>query len=50
MGTARMTENGTDQLSYRAARQRNTTRMEMAYRNGAWVPACTSWKEAPVHS
>jgi hypothetical protein len=29
-GTTRITENGTDQLSYRAARHRNTNRIEMA--------------------
>lgn len=37
-GNTSMTENGTDQLSYSAARHRNTTRIEMAYSAGAWLP------------
>ena len=37
-GTTMITENGIDQLSYSAARHRNTTRIESAYRSGACEP------------
>ncbi len=37
-GTTMITENGIDQLSYSAARHRNTTRIEMPYRIGACEP------------
>ena len=37
-GTTRITANGTDQLSYKAARHRNTTRMDRANRAGACDP------------
>ncbi len=42
-GTTSITENGIDQLSYSAARHRNTTRIEMAYRIGACEPDRRSW-------
>ncbi len=37
-GTTSITENGIDQLSYRAARQRNTTSSDSAYSAGACEP------------
>lgn len=37
-GTTSITENGIDQLSYSAARHRNTTSSEMAYSAGACEP------------
>lgn len=49
-GTTSMTENGIDQLSYSAARHRNTTISEMAYSAGACEPVRRSWKDNPVHS
>ena len=49
-GTASITDTGTVQLSYSAARHRNTNRMEMAYKSGACVPDWRSCSEAPVHS
>ena len=49
-GTPRITASGTVQLSYRAARHRNTNSTEMAYSSGACAPACFSWYEAPDHS
>lgn len=45
-----MTEKGTLQLSYSAARHRNTNRMETAYSMGACEPDWRSCSEAPVHS
>ncbi|VGO79931.1 hypothetical protein SB02110_00062 [Klebsiella quasipneumoniae subsp. quasipneumoniae] len=45
-----ITENGTDQLSYSAARHRNTTRIEMAYRLIAWPLASFSCSEMPLHA
>ena len=44
-----ITENGIDQLSYNAARHRNTTRIEIAYRIGACEPDLISWNDSPVH-
>src|SRR5690606_11324865 len=49
-GTTSMTAIGTDQLSYSAARQRNTTRIDSAYSSGAWAPDWRSWNDRPVHS
>ena len=49
-GTTSITANGTDQLSYSAARHRNTTSSDSAYSAGAWVPERRSSKEVPVHS
>ena len=43
MGTASITENGMDQLSYKAARHRKTNSSEMAYSSGACEPDCCSW-------
>ncbi len=37
-GTTSITANGIDQLSYSAARQRNTTSSDSAYKAGAWPP------------
>ena len=45
-----MTEIGTDQLSYSAARHRNTTRIERAYRLMAWPLASFSCKDNPLHA
>ena len=42
-GTASITANGTAQLSYSAARHRNTNSSEMAYSIGAWFPDSCSW-------
>ncbi len=50
MGTTRMTAMGMVHDSYMAARQRKTTRMEMAYSMEAWPPALCSSKLKPVHS
>ena len=36
IGTTNITANGIDQLSYSAARHRNTTISEMAYSDDAW--------------
>ncbi|MNH36893.1 hypothetical protein D3C79_977330 [compost metagenome] len=36
IGTTIMTANGIDQLSYNAARHRNTTNSAMAYSDPAW--------------
>ncbi|MCY1464138.1 hypothetical protein D9M71_821260 [compost metagenome] len=41
-GTTMITETGTDQLSYSAARHRKTTSTVNAYSNGAWSPAWIS--------
>ena len=42
-GTTSITENGTDQLSYNAARHRNTNRIDTAYSIGACEPDRRSW-------
>ncbi len=49
-GTASMTDTGTLQLSYSAARHRNTNRMDTAYSRGACEPDWRSCSDAPVHS
>ena len=45
-----MTDTGIDQLSYSAARQRNTARIAKPYRMMACEPASFSSREVPVHS
>ncbi len=42
-GTTSSTETGIDQLSYNAARARNTTRIDRPNSSGAWLPEITSW-------
>ena len=49
-GTTRMTASGMLQLSYSAARHRNTARIEKAYRMVDCAPAFFSSSEMPVHS
>ena len=49
-GTTMITEIGTVQLSYNAARLRNTTRIDSAYKIGADDPDNCSCNETPVHS
>ncbi|CAM3311924.1 hypothetical protein BUGL105410_29315 [Burkholderia gladioli] len=49
-GTDSITANGIDQLSYKAARHRNTTSTEIAYSAVAWLPDSRSSKDKPVHS
>ena len=49
-GTTNMTAKGIDQLSYSAASAKNTTKMEMANRAGAWLPESRSSKEVLDHS
>ncbi|KAG1220820.1 hypothetical protein G6F68_021093 [Rhizopus microsporus] len=49
-GTTSMTAVGIDQLSYSAARHRNTTISEIAYSAGACEPERRSSKDRPVHS
>ena len=45
-----MTDSGMVQLSYKAARQRNTDRMAKPYKIMACVPASFSSRDWPVHS
>ena len=42
-GTTSSTATGTDQLSYSAARHRNTTSTDSAISIGAWLPERISW-------
>ncbi|MNT51438.1 hypothetical protein D3C72_1884030 [compost metagenome] len=49
-GTTSMTADGMVQLSYSAARHRNTTISEIAYSAGAWAPDRRSSNDRPVHS
>ncbi|MCY1233553.1 hypothetical protein D9M72_461000 [compost metagenome] len=49
-GTTMITATGIDQLSYSAARHRNTRRQDSAIRSGAWVPDWISCRDCPVHS
>ena len=49
-GTTSSTANGIAQLSYSAARHRNTTISEMANSSGACAPDCRSSYEVPDHS
>ena len=49
-GTTRITDRGMVQLSYSAARHRNTARIENAYRMVDEPPAFFSSSEMPVHS
>ena len=44
-GTTSNTATGTDQLSYKAARHRNTTRIDSTISAGAWLPDRISWKD-----
>ncbi|MNF00984.1 hypothetical protein D3C80_1999050 [compost metagenome] len=47
-GTTSMTAIGIDQLSYRAARHRNTISSDRAYSAGAWEPDRRSSYDRPV--
>ena len=49
-GTTSSTENGIDQLSYSAARHRNTASSEKPNRYSAVAPASRSSRDCPVHS
>ncbi|MDT4870127.1 hypothetical protein FQZ97_1051900 [compost metagenome] len=49
-GTTSNTEVGIDQLSYSAARHRNTTSNDKAMSIGAWAPDKRSCSDRPVHS
>ncbi|MNJ62938.1 hypothetical protein D3C77_587960 [compost metagenome] len=49
-GTTSSTEVGIDQLSYNAARHRNTTSSDSAMSIGAWAPDKRSCSDSPVHS
>ena len=49
-GTTSSTEIGTDQLSYSAARHRNTISSDRPYSAGAWPPDNRSSNDSPVHS
>ncbi|MCY1482992.1 hypothetical protein D9M68_165620 [compost metagenome] len=49
-GTTMMTETGIDQLSYKAARLRKTTRIDNPYSRGACELDCCCSSEVPVHS
>ena len=49
-GTTSNTTTGIDQLSYNAAKHKNTTANEMAYSAGPLLPASRSSKDTPVHS
>jgi len=49
-GTTSSTANGIDQLSYSAARHRNTTRIEIPNSIGAWLPETRSSNEVLDHS
>jgi len=49
-GTASSTASGTSQLSYWAARTRNTKSADRAKTNPARLPASISWKARPDHS
>src|SRR5215468_11989677 len=49
-GTTSSTASGTDQLSYSAARQRNTTSTDNAYNSGACAPDRRSSNDRPVHA
>ena len=42
-GTTSSTDTGTDQLSYSAARHRNTTRIDSTISIVAWLPERISW-------
>ncbi|MNR59316.1 hypothetical protein D3C85_1805500 [compost metagenome] len=45
-----ITEIGTDQLSYSAARHKNTTRIDRAYKLIAWPLASFSCNDRPLHA
>ena len=47
---ASTTATGISQLSYCAARKRNTRTNASAKSSGAWLPAAICWKVVPVHS
>ena len=49
-GITKSTENGIDQLSYSAAKHKNTTKIEIAYKIGALPPDFCSSNANPVHS
>ena len=49
-GTTSMTEKGIDQLSYKAARLRNTISMDSAMIHALWLPALISSYDRPVHT
>ncbi|MNV27528.1 hypothetical protein D3C71_1186820 [compost metagenome] len=49
-GTTSSTEVGIDQLSYNAARHRNTINSDSPSRIGAWLPDNRSCNDNPVHS
>ncbi|MNZ85505.1 hypothetical protein D3C78_1042990 [compost metagenome] len=49
-GTTSSTAVGIDQLSYSAARHRNTTSNDSAISIGAWLPDSRSCSDRPVHS
>ncbi|MNQ77432.1 hypothetical protein D3C85_922990 [compost metagenome] len=49
-GTTSSTEVGIDQLSYNAARHKNTTNSESPMSIGAWSPDRRSCNDRPVHS
>ena len=44
------TENGTDQLSYSAARQRKITSSDSEYSSGVCPPDRRSWYDSALHS
>ncbi len=50
IGTANSTEKGIDQLSYNAARNKNTKTMEIANMIACWFPAAISSRVIPENS
>ncbi|MNT49146.1 hypothetical protein D3C72_1859780 [compost metagenome] len=49
-GITSITDTGTDQLSYSAARHRKTTRIDSANSSGACPPDSRSWYDRPLQA
>ena len=49
-GTINSTATGVAQLSYKAARHRNTTRIDNPKSTGASAPASCSWNDCVAHA